>query len=166
MAGNANSGRKGWWETGKAPVFDETGKKRYVPLTMERIEHDLERLGLIHASFREIAVELAHEYMLDINLTADDIKYFFKRHERAQAAYERGKGRGKLMLRRKQVQVAMDKEVPTMLIWLGKQWLDQKEKGQHEHTGKDGGPIKVSTDEAIRKFESLVAEAETQTEGN
>jgi hypothetical protein len=30
---------------------------------------------------------------------------------------------------------------PTMLIWLGKQYLDQKDK--NELTGKDGGPLTV-----------------------
>ncbi len=41
-------------------------------------------------------------------------------------------------LRTKQVQLALAGNV-TMLIWLGKQYLGQKDK--QEHTGADGGPI-------------------------
>ena len=41
------------------------------------------------------------------------------------------RGRGKIGLRRKQYEVAMAGNVP-MLIWLGKQYLDQAEKQQAE----------------------------------
>lgn len=30
-----------------------------------------------------------------------------------------------------------------MQIWLGKQWLGQKDKAEHEVTGKGGGPIEI-----------------------
>lgn len=51
---------------------------------------------------------------------------------------------GKISLRRKQFQVA-DKGNVSMLIWLGKQHLGQKDRheGKHEHTGKDGEPLMV-----------------------
>ena len=45
-------------------------------------------------------------------------------------------------LRRKQFEVAVSGN-PTMLIWLGKQFLGQADK--QEMTGKDGGPIQVRT---------------------
>lgn len=32
-----------------------------------------------------------------------------------------------------------------MQIWLGKQWLGQKDKAEHELSGKDGGPIKTES---------------------
>lgn len=44
-------------------------------------------------------------------------------------------------LRRAQFKAAIEGN-PTMLIWLGKQWLKQKDK--HEHSGPDEGPINVS----------------------
>lgn len=54
---------------------------------------------------------------------------------------EQKKGYGKALLAGKQLEVAMSGNV-AMLIWLGKQWLDQKEPKQFlEHTGKDSGPI-------------------------
>jgi hypothetical protein len=51
------------------------------------------------------------------------------------------KGAGKVSLRRKQFQVAM-KGNPTMLLWLGKQWLDQKDK-QELSTAEDK-PIQLN----------------------
>ena len=36
-------------------------------------------------------------------------------------------GKGKISLRRAQYQLAVEKKNPTMLIWLGKQYLGQKE---------------------------------------
>lgn len=53
---------------------------------------------------------------------------------------EKGRERGKESLRRKQYKLAQ-KGHPTMLIWLGKQVLGQRDK--HEHSGPDGGPIKT-----------------------
>ena len=47
-------------------------------------------------------------------------------------------------MRRKQFEVANNGSVP-MLIWLGKQYLDQKDK--QEVTGADGGAIVVKWDE-------------------
>ena len=51
---------------------------------------------------------------------------------------------GIISLRRKQFEVANNGSVP-MLIWLGKQYLDQKDK--QEVTGADGGAIVVKWDE-------------------
>lgn len=31
-----------------------------------------------------------------------------------------------------------------MMIWLGKQWLGQKDQAAHEHSGPDGGPIETA----------------------
>ena len=68
---------------------------------------------------------------------------------------EQGKSFGKLSLRRKQVELAMDGN-PTMLIWLGKQYMGQKDKQETAHTGADGGAIKViaseMTDEEASKI--------------
>jgi hypothetical protein len=44
-------------------------------------------------------------------------------------------------LRRKQFEVAMEGH-PTMLIWLGKQYLDQRDK--NEVTGVDGQPLQMN----------------------
>jgi hypothetical protein len=53
-----------------------------------------------------------------------------------------------------------------MQIWLGKQYLEQKDKNAHEHTGKDGGPIehkdlsKLSDAELDAKLAQLEAKEE------
>jgi hypothetical protein len=65
-----------------------------------------------------------------------------EKHGVAFAAYhEQKKGAGKVSLRRKQFNKAMSGH-PTMLIWLGKQYLDQKEK--QELSGPDGDAIQVN----------------------
>jgi hypothetical protein len=56
--------------------------------------------------------------------------------------FEQKKGAGRVSLRRRQHEVALSGNVP-MLIWLGKQYLGQKDKQEHEIGGKDGKPITV-----------------------
>jgi hypothetical protein len=55
--------------------------------------------------------------------------------------FDQNRGGGQVSLRRKQFQVAMDGN-PTMLIWLGKNWLKQVDKQEVTHTG-DAGVVKV-----------------------
>lgn len=57
-----------------------------------------------------------------------------------QEAIEAGRAKGRATLRRLQWQGANTGN-PTMLIWLGKQLLGQKDK--HEVGGPDGGPMVV-----------------------
>jgi hypothetical protein len=56
-------------------------------------------------------------------------------------AVERGRDQGRSTLRRLQWQAAQ-KGNPTMLIWLGKQMLGQRDR--HELSGPDGGAIPTS----------------------
>jgi hypothetical protein len=83
---------------------------------------------------------------------------------------EKGREEMKMSLRRKQLKVAnegsKDKESAsvTMLIWLGKQYLGQRDK--HEVSGPDGGPIqhevvdlKRLNDEQLAELEYLVETA-------
>jgi hypothetical protein len=55
--------------------------------------------------------------------------------------FEQSRCVGKAALRRRQFQSAMDGN-PTMLIWLGKNWLGQTDKQEVAHTG-DAGVVKV-----------------------
>ena len=55
--------------------------------------------------------------------------------------FEQNRSGGKIALRRKQFSVAMDGN-PSMLIWLGKNWLKQVDKQEVTHTG-DTGVVKV-----------------------
>ena len=56
---------------------------------------------------------------------------------------KRKSAKGVVSLRRKQYEIAMTGN-PTMLIWLGKQYLGQRDRQAHELTGKDGGPIETA----------------------
>lgn len=71
-------------------------------------------------------------------------------HRHFGTTIERIRNDSKESLRRAQFKAAIEGN-PTMLIWLGKQWLKQKDK--HEYSGPDEGPIAVSVskdeDEAI-----------------
>lgn len=64
------------------------------------------------------------------------------RHE-----YDRAVNELKISLRTKQVAIALNDKHPaqgTMLIWLGKQFLGQREPWRLEHTGPEGGPLEVT----------------------
>lgn len=54
--------------------------------------------------------------------------------DRFSSIIKRGKEQGKMSLRHKQYQVALSGNV-AMLIWLGKQYLDQSEKAEIKHDG-------------------------------
>jgi hypothetical protein len=53
---------------------------------------------------------------------------FLKRHS----------GEAKASVRRTQFKLAVEEQNPTMLIWLGKQYLGQKDKNELEHAGGIG----------------------------
>ena len=57
-------------------------------------------------------------------------------------AWERGQSHMKVSLRRKQIQLALAGN-PTMLIWLGKQILGQRDRWEGSIGGPDGGPLRV-----------------------
>ena len=79
-----------------------------------------------------------------INVDYDTLNAAAKReHEMGFSDYfKKHSANGKISLRRKQYEVATSGNVP-MLIWLGKQCLDQKDKQSNEHTGKDGKDLEV-----------------------
>ena len=86
------------------------------------------------------------EKLCRLNCTDDEIASFFgvcrktvERERKSNPEFndviERGKSYGKLSLRRKQVELAHDGN-PTMLIWLGKVYLGQRENIAVEHSGE------------------------------
>jgi hypothetical protein len=58
------------------------------------------------------------------------------------AALKEGRTRRNARLRLRQFQAAMAGSVP-MLIWLGKQYLDQRDRVANEHSGPDGKGFEV-----------------------
>lgn len=61
---------------------------------------------------------------------------------------KRHSGKGKMSLRRKQYETAMAGNV-TMQIWLGKQYLDQREKNDHNHGGQSDNPLTTRVENVI-----------------
>lgn len=92
----------------------------------------IEAFCQVHATDEEIA---AH-----FSVSTKTIQRLKKKPAYA-AAFAKGHADGKISLRRAQYQEAL-KGSPSMLIWLGKQLLGQKEK--FEHTGANGGPVQIA----------------------
>lgn len=69
-----------------------------------------------------------------------------KKREAIFDAIERGRREVKVSLRRKQLAEALDGN-PTMLVWLGKQLLGQRDKQEvkSEVTGANGGPVQFES---------------------
>ena len=62
--------------------------------------------------------------------------------------FDAKRGLGKVSLSRAQWQLAI-KGNPTLLIWLGKQYLGQRDKTSAELSGPDGKPVEVSNASAL-----------------
>jgi hypothetical protein len=65
------------------------------------------------------------------------------------AAIKRGKDSGRMSLRRAQYKAA-EAGNPTMLIWLGKQWLGQVDKQEIDHGNAGDGVFKVQYEVVAR----------------
>lgn len=90
----------------------------------------LENLGKIQCTTKEAAAVL--------DVSEPTFIEFIKRYEKARDVFEKGKENGKASLRRMQLKAAEAGNV-TMMIWLGKQLLGQKDK--HEIAGDQNNPI-------------------------
>ena len=85
--------------------------------TIEKIKG----LGKINATNAEAAAFL--------DVSRETFEQFLGKHQKAEDAFENGKGSGKISLRRAQFKAALDGNA-TMLVWMGKQLLDQKDKSE------------------------------------
>lgn len=83
------------------------------------------------------------------------VEHRFRSEPDLKAAWEKGRATGKLSLRRKQTELANAGNV-TMLIWLGKQLLGQKDK--IEHGGDVNSPIYVHNTSGTEALASRIAE--------
>lgn len=84
----------------------------------------LESLGRIQCTTKEAAAVL--------DVSEPTFIDFLKRNEKAADVFEKGKENGKASLRRMQLRAAEGGNV-TMLIWLGKQLLGQKDAHNINH---------------------------------
>ena len=58
-------------------------------------------------------------------------------------AMERGRSRGRISVRRAQMKM-LEGGNATMGVWMGKQFLGQRDLVTNQHVGSDGGPIQVT----------------------
>ena len=75
--------------------------------------------------------------------TVDTITACLKRDKKSSFSeyYAQKRGKGRIALRRRQWHKALEANDTAMLIWLGKQYLGQKDK--HEQSGDPDRPIKI-----------------------
>ena len=93
---------------------------------------ELEKLARIGATQPEIAA------WFDCSLAA--VEKNLKRNPKFRAALEKGNATFNISLRRKQAQLADEGNV-TMLIWLGKNRLGQRDQLDQVLSGMEGSPV-------------------------
>lgn len=95
---------------------------------------ELEKLGALQCTHREVAAwfGIARSYFEERLAKEPEL----------MAAWERGIAHGKASLRRSQFRLA-EKNAP-MAMFLGMNYLEQRDLRSHEHSGKDGGPIEYT----------------------
>jgi len=104
-------------------------------------EQDLENLGRLQCTAREAAA------FLDIRV--DLFNRLLKKNPKFAEAWNRGKQSGLVSLRRKQMRLAAVSA--PMAIFLGKNYLSQREVSIHEVTGEDGGPVELDLSRLTRE---------------
>lgn len=97
---------------------------------------ELEKLAAMHCTQREVAA------WFRVSQKTISVKL---RQKAYAEVWECGWAKGNISLRRVQFNRAKAGD-GTMLVWLGKQWLGQRDTQKVEHTGKEGAPIKHEHD--------------------
>ena len=108
----------------------------------------VERLAMIQCTQQEIASFIG----VDINT--------LRQHSEFLTIYNKGQDAGKMSLRRKQW-AALEKGNNTMLIWLGKQYLGQRDRHDVEHGGEvTSKVITVPLAESLGDWEQAATQAQ------
>lgn len=101
-----------------------------------RLEHitaeELHKLGALQCTQTEIAA------WFDVSLAT--IEKRLAQEPKLREAYERGKAKGRISVRRHQIKL-LEEGNPTMGIWLGKQLLGQRDVTAMEVSGPQAGPV-------------------------
>jgi hypothetical protein len=108
------------------------GRPRKLLPTEETLK-TLGGLGRIQCTTKECAAWF--------NVSEPTFLKFIEDFPEARATYEEGKGQGLTSLRRSQFRLA--EKNAAMAIFLGKNYLGQTDKQEHEHMGRGGGPIQT-----------------------
>ncbi len=130
--------------------------RRPVPIDLD----ELEKLAAMHCTEAEVAAWFSSP---GATLTQQAISKKLQR-EPFKSAWSSGWVKGSISLRRKQKQMA-DAGDKTMLIWLGKQWLGQRDKQDVEMSGKEGGAIRHEHDYSNLSDAELDAAIVREAEG-
>jgi hypothetical protein len=110
----------------------------------KKIEIDMDKAGKL-ASIMCTQSEIASVLGVSVDLLEHNPEFI--------RIHKKGMENGRASLRRMQYTAANNGN-PTMMIWLGKQYLGQKDKTESEITGKDGAPlipVRDIPDEEIEK---------------
>lgn len=110
----------------------------------ESLLDQIRALGRIQATVEEVASVL--------RVSERTLQNFFASYPEAKLAHEDGKFEGHASLRRKQFAMA-DKNA-SMAIWLGKQYLGQREPVQQIETGGPGDFADLSDEELEAQIEA------------
>jgi hypothetical protein len=108
-------------------------KPRPRPEHSEALLEQIRALGRVQATVAEVASVLRR--------SEDALQSFFTEHPDAKEAYEGGRLEGLVFLRRRQFELAESN--PTMAIWLGRQFLNQREKVEHTNQLQSSSQIEV-----------------------
>jgi len=132
--------------------------KKPSPLSaLERRMNEQARIAGGQTKQRQFDAEV-FEHLCEIQCTKDEICNWYGTTDKTlenwikrtydgkgfSEVYNEKKGKGRISLRRAQFRMAQ-KNI-AMAIFLGKQWLGQKDSIRQEHTGKNGGPIRTEGD--------------------
>jgi len=135
------------------------------------------------AGRKAVKIDLAElEKLCSLQCTDGELACFFavsvrtierrKKKPAFSAAMERGRGKGRISLRRSLWGLAV-KGNPAANIFLAKNLLGYKDYFSNEHTGPNGGPIVMGpapelgelTDDELKQLSSLVAKTERPRKG-
>jgi hypothetical protein len=111
-----------------------------------KLEFDLKRvedMASCHATYQELADAFGCHYDTISSLMKDDKSSFF-------GAYKKGMTRFKNGLRRKQLECANQLNA-TMLIWLGKNYLDQSDLKEIEGESQTGNTYELIIREKTKR---------------
>jgi hypothetical protein len=88
-----------------------------------------------------------------LGVSINTFKKFLADCPEARAAFDDGRGQGRMSLRRKQF--ALAEKNAAVAIFLGKNYLGQSDRQDHQHTGAGGGPIQHQVDLSALSDEEL-----------
>jgi hypothetical protein len=116
----------------------------------------LRGLGRIHCTEKEAAAALG--------VSLNTLKGFFTAHPEAREEYDDGKQEGFVSLRRTQFKMA--ERNAAMAIWLGKQYLGQKDRAEVDQNINDKRPVRdLPTSELLAEARRLLSERDSGAGG-